>query len=130
MTGPQRPAIETVKTGTEPTVRPVGKITKVQGFDWHSAPLTARTLITPDYRNTQNVRRFFITEIGTHFSFNIAFMAWMKENTGKALGDAADEWRRVHALIKAGHKAGALTTTYSFDKAAASLDVFTSPPKL
>ncbi len=87
------------------TARPRGsKTPKKAGFDWHSAPLSSNTLITENYRNTQNVRRFFIAEIGRHFSFNIAFMAWMKANVGKNLGDAALEWTRVHALVKAGHK--------------------------
>ena len=73
-------------------------------FDWHAAPLSRAVIVTPDYSNTQNVRRFFIAQIGRHFSFNIAFMAWMKANAGKTLGDAADEWQRAHALVKAGQK--------------------------
>jgi hypothetical protein len=81
-----------------------GPAFKGPGFDWHGAQLQRSTIIKPDYRNTQNVRRFFIAEIGRHFSFNIAFMAWMKANVGKSLGDAAQEWRRMHALVKAGHK--------------------------
>ncbi len=89
---------------TQPPARRTGVAPKGAGFDWHSAALTAKTIITPNYRNTQNVRRFFIAEIGRHFSFNIAFMAWMKANAGKTLGDAAEEWKRVHALVKAGHK--------------------------
>jgi hypothetical protein len=73
-------------------------------FDWHGGKLTGETVVTPDYRNTQNVRRFFTSEIGPHFSFNIAFMAWMKANAGHTLSDAIAEWKRVHALVKAGHK--------------------------
>lgn len=74
------------------------------GFDWHGAALSCDTLITPNYRNTQNVRRFFTGEIGRRFCFNIAFMAWMKTNTGKTLGEAAEEWKRVENLVKSGHK--------------------------
>ena len=74
------------------------------GFDWHGAALSSETQICANYRNTQNVRRFFIETIGRHFSFNIAFMAWMKANTGKSLGEAAEEWKRVHALTKSGVK--------------------------
>jgi hypothetical protein len=77
---------------------------KIAGFNWHGAPLEKTTLITENYRNTQNVRRFFVTEIGRHFSFNITFMAWMKSNAGKTLGEAAEEWKRIHALVKAGQK--------------------------
>ncbi|NJR13456.1 MAG: hypothetical protein HC779_03400 [Phyllobacteriaceae bacterium] len=63
-------------------------------FDWHSSPLFSHTLITADYRNTQNVRRFFQGEIGNAFKFDRAFMSWMLDNAGKTLGDAVDEWRR------------------------------------
>ena len=84
--------------------RQSGPASKGAGFDWHGARLSGETVITPDYRNTQNVRRFFIAEIGRHLSFNIAFMTWMKANAGKTLGSAVEEWKRVHAMVKAGHK--------------------------
>ncbi|MGL4635174.1 MAG: DUF6434 domain-containing protein [Beijerinckiaceae bacterium] len=63
-------------------------------FDWHSDPVTRATPITTSYRNTQNVRRFFKSECGAHFKFDRAFMAWMKENPGKTMGNAVDEWLR------------------------------------
>ncbi len=69
----------------EPDARP---------FDWHHSVLSSHTIIEPDYRNTQNVRRFFKSEIGEAFKFDRAFMSWMQDNTGKTLGDAVDEWRR------------------------------------
>ncbi len=57
-------------------------------FDWHQEPLTRETIITDSYKNSQNVRRFFSEQIGNNFKFNIAFMNWIKSNTGKTLGDA------------------------------------------
>ncbi|MGL4489381.1 MAG: DUF6434 domain-containing protein [Rhizobiaceae bacterium] len=92
------------KPGSVARPRRTGVVSKVKGLDWHSASLSSATIITANYRNTQNVRRFFIATIGRHFSFNIAFMAWMKANVGKTLGEAAEEWMRVHALVKAGQK--------------------------
>ena len=74
------------KPGAKPPPRALGKARKTAGFDWHGAPLSSATPITANYRNTQNVRRFFITAAGRHFSFNIAFMAWMKANVGRTLG--------------------------------------------
>lgn len=65
-------------------------------FDWHYSPLYSHTVIAPGYRNTQNVRRFFVAEIGDAFRFDRGFMAWMSDNPGKTLGDAVDEWRRRH----------------------------------
>ncbi len=62
-------------------------------FDWHSAALTRDTVITDNYKNSQNVRRFFQAEADPKFKFNIAFMDWMKANVGKTLGDAIDEFR-------------------------------------
>jgi hypothetical protein len=63
-------------------------------FDWHYSTLSSHTIIEPDYRNTQNVRRFFKAEIGEGFKFDRPFMSWMQDNAGKTLGDAVDEWRR------------------------------------
>lgn len=57
-------------------------------FDWHKAALDDSTVITDSYRNSQNVRRYFKSRLGTRFTFNIAFMEWMRANTGKTLGDA------------------------------------------
>ncbi|MEL6243167.1 MAG: DUF6434 domain-containing protein [Pseudomonadota bacterium] len=63
-------------------------------FDWHSETLTPDTIITDSYKNSQNVRRFFKSQVGDGFKFNITFMAWMKANTGKTLADAVNEYRR------------------------------------
>jgi len=48
-------------------------------FDWHKDRITRATPIISSYRNTQNVRRFFKTECGSHFKFNRPFMAWLPE---------------------------------------------------
>jgi uncharacterized protein DUF6434 len=63
-------------------------------FDWHSDIISRATPITSDYRNTQNVRRFFKSECGDEFAFDRPFMAWLKRAGGKTMGDAADEWLR------------------------------------
>ncbi|QUJ77359.1 hypothetical protein KDD17_04985 [Sulfitobacter albidus] len=66
-------------------------------FDWHSAPLDPTTVITDSYRNTQNVRRFFRDHAGAGFKFNIAFMTWMRENTGRTLADAVEAYHAIRA---------------------------------
>ena len=69
---------------------PQDKVTRPKSkFDWHSADLTPDTVITDNYKNSQNVRRFFKTQVGDSFKFNIRFMNWMRENTGRTLKDAA-----------------------------------------
>ncbi len=69
-------------------------------FDWANEVLTKNTVITDSYKNGENVRNFFIQEIGSHFRFNVIFMKWMKENIGKTLDDAIIEWKRIEALKK------------------------------
>lgn len=66
-------------------------------FDWHGGRITRRTPILPNYRNTQNVRRYFKAQCGDDFRFDRPFMAWMKSSVGKTMGDAVDEWRRRRA---------------------------------
>lgn len=69
--------------------------TATSSFDWHKATLTPETVITDSYRNSQNVRRFFKKHYGPGFTFNIAFMDWMKANVGKTLADAVEARREI-----------------------------------
>ncbi|HBG39836.1 MAG TPA: hypothetical protein DDW85_00310 [Porphyromonadaceae bacterium] len=69
-------------------------------FDWKRAPLSLDTQITDNYKNTENVRAFFIKEIGPHFRFNTYFMNWTKQNAGKTLQEAKEEWIRFYSLKK------------------------------
>ena len=38
----------------------------------------------------KNIVLFFKKEIGEHFKFNVAFMNWMKGNSGKTYREAID----------------------------------------
>ncbi|WP_420860882.1 DUF6434 domain-containing protein [Algirhabdus cladophorae] len=69
-------------------------------LDWHSADLTPETVITDSYKNSQNARRFFKSQLGDGFKFNIAFMKWMKDNTGKTLADAVEAFKEQQAATK------------------------------
>ncbi|MCY6382660.1 DUF6434 domain-containing protein [Hoeflea prorocentri] len=71
------------------------KVRTKSKFDWHSEALTHETVITDSYKNTQNVRRFFKSAVGDQFKFNIAFMEWMKSNTGRTLGDACAAYLQI-----------------------------------
>ncbi len=74
-------------------------------FDWHSATLTPDTVITDSYKNTQNVRRFFKQHADPTFKFNIAFMAWIRENVGATLADAVTAYhRQKEAAAAPGHQ--------------------------
>jgi len=37
----------------------------MSSFNWHGKPLSRDTPITGSYKNTQNVRRFFLTRLWT-----------------------------------------------------------------
>jgi len=63
-------------------------------FDWHSDLITRATPVTPHYKNTQNVRRFMLEQCGRGFKFDRPFMAWIRNEVPKTLGDVVDEWRR------------------------------------
>jgi len=75
-------------------------VKKKSSFNWSTETLTVNTTITDNYKNGENVRAFFIREIGTHFSFNVIFMDWIKQNIGKTLGDAVKEWNQINELKK------------------------------
>lgn len=64
-------------------------------FDWKTEPLSLETPITDSYKNTSNVRQFFVQHIGKRFRFNLKFMDWMKVNTGKTLEDAIQVWKQI-----------------------------------
>lgn len=67
-------------------------------FNWTTEKLTCNTTITDNYKNGENVRNFFMHEIGPHFSFNVIFMGWLKKSAGKTLGDAIVEWNKINDM--------------------------------
>lgn len=72
-------------------------------FDWHTAPLTDDTVITDNYRNTQNMRRYMQSHI-PGFKFSIPMMDWIKANTGKTLADAVAQAKLIATEKAAGKK--------------------------
>ena len=69
-------------------------------FNWNDTVLSLETLLTDNYKNSENVRAFFLKNIGSHFHFTVDFMNWTKENAGKSLAEAVSEWHRQHVLKK------------------------------
>lgn len=63
-------------------------------FDWHGDRITRDTPVTAAYRNTQNVRRFLLSQCGARFRFDRPFMQWVTNGAEKTMGDVADEWLR------------------------------------
>ncbi len=66
--------------------------------DWHGSSLGRTTVVDNNYKNTQNVRRFMIDECGPNFKFDREFMAWIRNDIPKNLGDVVDEWKRRNSL--------------------------------
>ena len=61
-------------------------------FNWHGDEIKRSTMVNEDYKSTQNVRRFMISQCGIEFKFDRNFMAWISNGTPKSMGDVADEW--------------------------------------
>lgn len=70
-------------------------------FDWHSEVLSKDTVITDNYKNAQNVRRFFQEAVDPKFKFSVALMEWMEANVGKTLGDAGVAYSELRTAASA-----------------------------
>lgn len=70
-------------------------------FDWSKESICDDTVITDNYRNSQNVRRYMQSKV-PDFAFNISFMEWMKANTGKKMSDAVDYYIILHQKMRRG----------------------------
>lgn len=88
-----------LKTGKAP--EEITSKKSLSKFDWNKEHLTLDTIITDNYKNSENVRCFFTQHLGKSFKFNIQFMNWIKTNTGQTLANAIDAWQRIHTEKKA-----------------------------
>lgn len=86
--------------GKEIMGKPKNKVTSA--FNWSKEPLSLETVITDSYKNTENVRSFFVEHCGAGFAFHIQFMNWMKSNPGKTLKNAIATWKAIRDLQKDG----------------------------
>lgn len=84
-----------LKTGEKDLKIPHSKKSKKSKFDWNKETLSLETKITDNYKNTENVRSFFVKQLGKKFKFNVKFMHWIKTNEGKTLADAANKWIKL-----------------------------------
>ncbi len=89
-----------LNTGNLEGLVKIRKPKPVSKFDWSSEHLTRQTKITDNYKSTENVRRFYLKEIGPQFKFNVKFMHWMKSNVNLSLGESIQEWHNIQALAK------------------------------
>jgi Domain of unknown function (DUF6434)/SAP domain-containing new25 len=92
--------VKFIDTGEIITKSKTRKAKPISNFDWKTERLSINTIITDNYKNTENVRTFFENAIGKHFKFNVTFMKWMKTSSGKTLEDAIDTWKQIAELKK------------------------------
>ena len=71
-------------------------------FDWMNAKLTKSTVITDNYRSSQNVRNFFKSVVGEKFHFSVELLQYMRKSAGKTLEDAVSEYRKIEKRKKSG----------------------------
>ena len=75
-----------------------GKVLTVSRIKRASNKVTAITLdslIEPDFVCSEVHRAFFKEQIGTSFSFNVAFQKWLKTNTGKTYKEAVSAYYEI-----------------------------------
>ncbi len=89
-----------LETGNKEDSSKHKKVKATSRFDWSKEKLTLNTVITDNYKNSENVRAFFQQHIGKKFKFNVQFMNWMKENEGNTLGQAVKAWQEIEITKK------------------------------
>lgn len=85
-------------------------------FDWNIAELSGTTIITDNYKNTENVRTFFQAQIGKKFRFNVTFMNWCKANNGKTLNQAVTQWHKIQIDKKTKKRNLEIAPQFEFNK--------------
>jgi hypothetical protein len=91
---------KTLDNGDKEISKPLISKRQISKFNWHSDKLTLDTVLTDSYKNSQNVGRFFKQHCGDKFHFSIPLMDFMKNNYGKTLQDAINEWQRLNEQSK------------------------------
>jgi len=105
-----------IKTGNRQLIKANSKHKSKSTFDWNNEKLSIETEITDNYKNTENVRKFFQQQLGKPFKFNVKFMNWMKANAGKTMKDAIKEWQRIKAEAKSNIKSKEIAPQFEYNR--------------
>ena len=68
------------------------------------AVITLDSVIEDNFVCSEKHRAFFKDQIGSSFSFNVAFQKWLKSNSGKTYRDAVDAYHEIKKNSKNGRK--------------------------
>jgi len=85
-------------------------------FDWQQEALSLETVITDNYKNTENVRNFFEQELGKGFKFNVKFMNWMKSHVGKTLQEATEAWKKIKMEDKTSKRPKEIAPQFEYNR--------------
>lgn len=80
------------------------QVKKKVSFKADRFKITLDSVIPDRYKNDENHRTFFRSVIGDKFKFNVTFMNWMKDNSGKTYKEAVDHWFYIDKERKKGIK--------------------------
>ena len=77
-----------------------------QGRKASSGPevITLDSLIEPGFVCSEKHRAFFKEQIGSSFSFNVAFQKWLKSNAGRTYAEAVAAYHAIKAEAGSGKK--------------------------
>ncbi len=105
-----------LQTGEKKSPKLAVKAKTSSKFDWNKEALTLETVITDNYKNSENVRAFFEQQIGKGFKFNVKFMNWMKANVGETLQAAIDAWKRLEEEKKANKQPKEIAPQFEYNR--------------
>lgn len=66
--------------------------------------LSMSTRAPPGFRCTQEARAFFERHLGAAFRFTVTLQRFIKDHPGVTFAEIAEEWKRQHAVRKAGFR--------------------------
>ena len=66
--------------------------------------ITLDSVIEDNFVCSEKHRAFFKEQIGSSFSFNVAFQKWLKSNSGKTYSDAIEAYKEIKKNSKNGRK--------------------------
>ena len=104
-----------LQTGNAPKQTKTHK-KRTANFDWNTELLTPQTVITDNYKNTQNVRQFFEGQIGKSFKFNVPFMNWLKSNIGQSLQEAVQAWHHIQQAKKSSQQPKEIAPQFEYNR--------------
>lgn len=81
-----------------------------------SSELTLEKKIEPNFRCSEEHRKFFKSIIGEKFHFNVAFQKYLKANSGKTYGDAVEAYYEITQAKKDNQGANQIDSQFEYNR--------------